>query len=77
MANRYNCLLILPEGTKDITIIADTVNPDSTCATRFHKKVKVIGLYGTPETDFIIAAQYPTDRLIIQSVDHNITENDL
>jgi hypothetical protein len=77
MANRYNCLVILSEGTKDITIIADTVNPDSTCATRFHKKVKVIGLYGTPETAFEIVAQYPTDRLIIESVDYNITENDL
>jgi hypothetical protein len=77
MANRYNCFVILSEGTKDITIIADTVNPDSTCATRFYKKVKVIGLYGTPETGFEIVAQYPTDRLIIESIEHNITENDL
>ena len=64
MANRYNCLLILTEGTKDITIIADTVQPDSTCATRFHKKVKVIGLYGTPETSYDLVGQYPTDRFI-------------
>jgi hypothetical protein len=77
MANRYNCLLILPEGTKDITIIADSVHPDSTCATRFHKKVKVIGLYGTPETGFEIVGQYPTDRFIIESIDYNFTENDL
>jgi len=77
MANRYNCLLILPEGTKDITIIADTVQPDSTCATRFHKKVKVIGLYGTPETSYDLVGQYPTDRFIIESIEYNFTENDL
>ncbi len=77
MANRYNCLLILPEGTKDLTIIADTVHPDSTCATRFHKKVKIIGSYGSPETGFEIVAQYPTDRLIIESVDYKITEDDV
>ena len=70
--NRYNCLLILPEGTKDVTILADTVHPDSTCATRFQKKVEVIGLYGTPETGFQIVGQYPTDRFIIESVEYNI-----
>ena len=37
--NRYNCLLILPEGTKDISILADTVHPDSTCATRFQTRI--------------------------------------
>jgi hypothetical protein len=73
--NRYNCLLILPEGTKDITIEADTVHPDSTCATRFQKKVKVIGLYGTPETNYVLVGQYPTDRFIIESVDYNIVDN--
>ena len=77
MANRYNCLVILPEGTKDITIIADSVHPDSTCATRFHKRVKVIGLYGTPEISYDLIGQYPTDRFIIESVDYNITENEL
>lgn len=66
---RYNCLVILPEGTKDVSIYADTVHPDSTCATRFHKKMTYIGDYGTPETGFMIVAQYPTDRLIIESVD--------
>ena len=70
--NRYNCLLILPEGTKDVTILADTVHPDSTCATKFQKKVEVIGLYGTPETGFQIVGQYPTDRFIIESVEYNI-----
>ena len=70
--NRYNCLLILPEGTKDITILADTVHPDSTCATRFQKKVEVLGLYGTPETGFQLVGQYPTDRFIIDSVEYNI-----
>jgi hypothetical protein len=72
--NRYNCLLILPEGTKDITILADTVHPDSTCATRFHKIVKLIGDYGTPENSFQIVGQYPTDRFIIESVDYNIVD---
>jgi len=75
--NRYNCLLILPEGIKDITILADTVHPDSTCATRFQKKVEVIGLYGTPETGFQLVGQYPTDRFIIESIEYNIKENDL
>lgn len=67
--NRYNCLLILPEGTKDITILADTVHPDSTCATRFQKKVSRIGDYGTPETGFELVGQYPTERLIIESIE--------
>jgi hypothetical protein len=70
--NRYNCLLLLPSETKDITIYADSVHPDSTCATRFHRKIKVIGDYGTPETSFGLVAQYPTDRLIIKSIDENI-----
>ena len=69
--NRYHCLLILPEGTKDITILADTVHPDSTCATRFQQKVSRIGMYGSPETQFDLVAQYPTDRLIIESIDYN------
>ncbi len=73
--NRYNCLLILPEGTKDITILADSVHPDATCATRFHKKIKVIGLYGTPEVGFELVSQYPTDRFVIESIEYNINEN--
>jgi hypothetical protein len=75
--NRYNCLLILPEGTKDMTILADTVHPDSTCATRFQKKVEVIGLYGTPETSFQLVGQYPTDRFVIESIEYNIKENEI
>lgn len=67
----------MPDGTKDITILADTVHPDSTCATRFQKKVEVIGLYGTPETGFELVGQYPTDRFIIESVEYNIKENDI
>ena len=65
-------MVILPEGTKDITILADSVHPDSTCATRFHKKTKKLGLYGTQETHFDLVAQYPTDRFIIESIDENI-----
>ena len=72
--NRYNCLLILPEGTKDMTILADTVNPDSTCATRFHKKIEIIGRYGNPETSFELVAQYPSDKFIIDSVEDFIEE---
>jgi hypothetical protein len=75
--NRYNCLLILPEGTKDITILADTVHPDSTCATRFQTKVTKIGMYGSPEPGFELTAQYPTDRFIIESIEYNIKENEL
>jgi len=70
--NRYNCLVILPEGTKDIIILADSVHPDSTCATRFHKKTNRPGLYGTLETHFDLVAQYPTDRFIIESIEENI-----
>lgn len=70
---KFNCLVILPEGTKDITIIADTVHPDSTCATRFQRKVQVLGSYRTPETGFELVAQYPTDRLIIESIE-DVTE---
>jgi len=76
--NRYNCLLILPEYTKDITILADTVHPDSTCATRFQKKYKTPTYeYGGWETGFNLVAQYPTDRLIIESVDYNISKDEL
>jgi len=69
MANRYICQIILTERTKRVDIIADSVHADSTCATRFYKKVKVIGDYGTPETSFELTAQYPTDKLIIESVE--------
>ena len=75
--NRYNCLLILPEGTKDVIILADNVHPDSTCATRFHKRIKVIGDYGSPEISYNLIAQYPTDRFIIESIEYNINENEL
>lgn len=74
--NRYNCFLIVGSELKPITIEADVVHPDSTCATRFQKKVEVLGLYGTPETGFQIVGQYPTDRLIIESVDYNIYKNE-
>ena len=74
--NRYNCFLIIGSELKPITIEADMVHLDSTCATRFHKKVKVIGIYGTPETSYDVICQYPTDRFIIESVDYNIKENE-
>lgn len=67
--NRYNCFLIIGSELKEVTILADTVHPDSTCATRFHKKVNVIGEYGTPETHFELVAQYPSDRLVIESIE--------
>lgn len=67
--NRYNCFLIVGSELKEVTIIADTVHPDSTCATRFHKRVKVFGDYGTPETGFELVAQYPSDRLVIESIE--------
>jgi hypothetical protein len=65
---RYNCFLIIGTELKEVTILADTVHPDSTCATRFHRKVKVIGEYRTPETHFELVAQYPSERLVIESV---------
>jgi hypothetical protein len=67
--NRYNCFLIIGSELKEVTIIADTVHPDSTCATRFHKKVTVLGEYRSPETHFELVAQYPSDRLIIESIE--------
>lgn len=67
--NRYNCFLIIGTELKEVTILADTVHPDSTCATRFHKKVNVIGEYRTPETHFELVAQYPSDRLVIESIE--------
>ena len=67
--NRYNCFLIVGSELKEVTIIADTVHPDSTCATRFHKKVKVMGEYRSSETHFDLVAQYPSDRLIIESIE--------
>lgn len=66
---RYNCFLIVGTELKEVTIEADTVHPDSVCATRFHKKVKVIGEYGSSETHFELTAQYPSDRLVIESVE--------
>jgi len=71
---RYNCFLIIGTELKEVTILADTVHPDSTCATRFHKKIKVIGEYGTPETHFELIAQYPSERLVIESVEDLPTE---
>jgi hypothetical protein len=75
--NRYNCFLIVGGELKPITIEADTVHPDSTCATRFQKSVRKPGLYGTPENGFELVGQYPTDKFIIESVDYNIKENEL
>jgi hypothetical protein len=66
---RYNCFLIIGSELKEVTILADTVHPDSTCATRFHKKVNVIGEYGSRETHFELVAQYPSDRLVIESIE--------
>ena len=66
---KYNCFLIIGSELKEVTILADTVHPDSACATRFHKKVKVIGEYRTSETHFELVAQYPSDRLVIESVE--------
>ena len=70
---RYNCFLIVGSELKEVTIEADTVHPDSVCATRFHKKVKVIGEYGSVETHFELTAQYPSDRLVIESIE-DLTE---
>ena len=69
--NKYNCLIMLPEGTKDVTILAETVHPDSTCATRFQKRYTKIRMYGSPEVGFELVAQYPTDRLIIESIEYD------
>jgi hypothetical protein len=66
---KYNCFLIVGSELKEVTIIADTCHPDSTCATRFHKQVKKMGEYGTPESGFDLVAQYPSDRLVIESIE--------
>jgi hypothetical protein len=66
---RFSGFLIIGSELKPIEIIADTIHPDSTCATRFHKQVKKLGDYGTYEGGFELVAQYPTDRLIIDSIE--------
>jgi hypothetical protein len=66
---KYSGYLIIGENTKVIEVIADTVQPDSTCTTRFHRQISTIGLYGTPEKGFQLVAQYPTDKLVITSVE--------
>jgi len=71
---RFNCFLIVGSELKEVTIEADNVHPDSTCATRFHKKVEIIGRYGTSETSFELVSQYPSDKLIIDSVEDFIEE---
>lgn len=70
--NRYNCFLILGSELKPITIEADTVHPDSTCTTRFQKKVNVVGYNGLPIPSYNVVGQYPTDKFIIESVEENI-----
>jgi hypothetical protein len=74
--NRYNCFLIVGSELKPITVEADTVHPDSTCATRFQTKVTKIGMYGSPEPGFELTAQYPTDRLIIESIEYKIDKTE-
>jgi hypothetical protein len=75
--NRYNCLLIVGSELKPITIEADTVHPNSTCATRFQRKYKKSVMeYGGWETGFELVAQYPTDRLIIESIEEIIDNID-
>lgn len=66
---RFSGYLIIGSQTKAVEIIADSIHPDSTCATRFHKKTKIIGEYGTPEVWFELVAQYPSDKLVIDSVE--------
>ena len=66
---RYSGYLIIGSETRAVEIIADSVHPDSTCATRFHKKIKVIGEYRSPEIGFELVAQYPSDKLVIDSIE--------
>ena len=66
---RFNCFLIVGGELNEVTIDADTVHPDSTCATRFHKHVSKPGLYGAPENVYELVAQYPSDKLVIESVE--------
>lgn len=65
---RYSGYLIIGSETKSVEVIADTVHPDTTCATRFHKKITVRGEYGS-EPGFELVAQYPSDRLVIDSIE--------
>jgi len=71
---KYSGYLIIGSETKSVEVIADSVHPDSTCATRFHKKINVIGDYGVREMGFELVAQYPSDRLVIDSIEE-ITED--
>ena len=66
---RFSGYLIVGSETRAIEIIAETMSPDSTCATRFHQMVtKPDPLYGTRK-DFEIVVQYPTDRLVIDNIE--------
>jgi hypothetical protein len=63
-------LVILPEGTKPVTIEADSMHNLSSCATEFHLMVPYINDWGSKTTKWEAVAQYPTDRLIIESIEY-------
>ena len=72
--NRYNCLIILPEGTKDVTILSDSMVTHSTCCTSFNQVKEIVTQFGQKGVKWDLVAQYPTDRLIIESVEYDIDE---
>lgn len=66
---RFSGYLIIGSETKAVEIIAETMSPDSTCATRFHKMItKLDPLYGTKK-EFELVAQFPSDRLVIDNIE--------
>jgi hypothetical protein len=72
--NSYHCTILYPEGSKECIIHADTCHQDSTCSTRFSVKVEYKNEWGSVATRFDMIAQYPTDRLIINYVEYDITD---
>ena len=65
----YTCYLVVGNNTQIKEVIADTVNSDSPYATKFLKTITKIGDYGSPEVGYELVAQYPTDKLVISSVE--------
>lgn len=64
----YSGFIIIGSETKSIELIADKVEQID-CVTKFLKRVQKFGDYGTPEVGYELVAQYPSDRLVIDSIE--------
>ncbi len=64
----YSGYIIIGSETKSIELIADSIEQND-CVTNFLKRVKKFGEYGTPEVGYELVAQYPSDKLVIDSIE--------